>query len=147
MSRQLGLSTLLMIACACALHAQEQLPVDIDDPVYPLLEIAAIRGLVAPGSAVKPYSEREVRSRLDAARAAERLSPAERRILDRDGEALPERGRAGGIPGDRVGIKPPRRPFPGRGDRLLRHGRGRDPGQPVVHRAPTVSSLKASWTW
>jgi len=90
MSRQWGLSTLLMIACACVLHAQEQLPVDIDDPVYPLLEISAIRGLVAPGSVVKPYSEREVRSRLDAARTGERLSPEERGILDEMARRFPK---------------------------------------------------------
>lgn len=80
-----------MIACACVLHAQEQLPVDIDDPVYSLLEIAAIRGLVAPGSMVKPYSEREVRSRLDAARGGEGpLSSVERGVLDEMARRFPK---------------------------------------------------------
>lgn len=91
MSRKGGLSTLLMIVCACALHAQEQLPVDIDDPVYPILEISAIRGLVAPGSMVKPYSEKEVRSRLDAARGSEwPLSPDERGVLDEMARRFPK---------------------------------------------------------
>jgi hypothetical protein len=67
----------------CALCAQEQLPVDVKDPVYTILEIADIRGLVPPGSAVRPYSEYQVRSRLDAARAAGTLlSPVERDVLD-----------------------------------------------------------------
>ena len=74
---------MLLMACACALHAQEQLPVDIDDPVYPILEMAEIKGLVGPGSAVKPYTEREVRSRLDAASARERsLATAEQSVLE-----------------------------------------------------------------
>jgi hypothetical protein len=81
---------LLMIVCAGALRAQEQLPVDVEDPVYAVLEISAIRGFVAPGSAVKPYSEREIRSRLDAARAAEALSPAERGILDEMAKGFPK---------------------------------------------------------
>ncbi len=91
MSRRGGLSTLLVIGCACVLAAQEQLPVDIDDPVYPLLEISAIRGLVAPGSMVKPYSEREIRSRLDAARGGERpLSQDERSVLDEMARRFPK---------------------------------------------------------
>jgi hypothetical protein len=91
MSRRRGLSTLLMIACACSVHAQEQLPVDIDDPVYPILEISAIRGLVAHDSIVKPYSEREVRSRLDAALGGERpLSPEERGVLDEMARRFPK---------------------------------------------------------
>jgi len=91
MSRHGGLSLVLMIGCACALNAQEQLPVDIDDPVYSLLEIAAIRGLVAPESMVKPYSEREVRSRLDAARGSARpLSPDERGVLDEMARRFPK---------------------------------------------------------
>ena len=90
MSRKGGLSILLMIACACVLHSQEQLPVDVDDPVYPILEISAIRGLVTPGSAVKPYSEREVRNRLDAARSGAGLSPDERLILDEMAKGFPK---------------------------------------------------------
>jgi hypothetical protein len=90
MNRRGCLSTLLVILCACALDAQEQLPVDLDDPVYPVIEIAAIRGIVAPGSAVKPYSESEVRSRLDAARAGQGLSPAESRVLDEMAKRYPK---------------------------------------------------------
>jgi hypothetical protein len=91
MSRKGFLSTLLMIACACVLHAQEQLPVDIDDPVYPILEISAIRGLTGPDSMVKPYREREVRGRLDAARGSERpLSPDERSVLDEMASRFPK---------------------------------------------------------
>ena len=79
------------MVCACALHAQESLPVDIDDPVYPILEMADIRGLVPPGSAVKPYSEREVRSRLDAASASERpLSAAEQSVLEEMTKRFPK---------------------------------------------------------
>jgi hypothetical protein len=89
-TRRLGLAALLMTVLAVVLRAQEQLPVDVDDPVYTLLEIASIRGLVSPGSAVKPYTEREVRSRLDAARAGERLSPVERAILDGMAKGYPK---------------------------------------------------------
>ncbi len=85
-----GLSALLVIACASVVHSQEQLPVDVDDPVYTILEISAIRGLVAPDSAVKPYSEREVRSRLDAARAGPSLSASEREILDETAKGFPK---------------------------------------------------------
>jgi hypothetical protein len=67
---------------ACVLPAQEQLPVDVGDPVYPVLDVAAIRGLVGQLSAVKPYSEREVRGLVDTVRASDLLSPAERTILD-----------------------------------------------------------------
>lgn len=88
MSRHGSLSLLLTLV-ACVLHAQEQLPVDVGDPVYPVLEISAIRGLAGPLSAVKPYSEREVRSRLDAARAGERISPEERAVLDEMAKRFP----------------------------------------------------------
>ncbi len=90
MTRRGALSAVLLMACACGLHAQEQLPVDIDDPIYPILDMAEIRGLTPPGSAVKPYTEREVRNRLDAASAAERpLSSAEQSVLEEMSKRFP----------------------------------------------------------
>lgn len=89
MRRRTCLSVLLAAAWVRALHAQVELPVDVDDPVYPVLEIAAIRGLVPPDSAVKPYSVGEVRRRLDAARAADTLDSPERAVLDGLAEDFP----------------------------------------------------------
>jgi hypothetical protein len=88
-NRRGRLFLVLLFACAGVLHAQEQLPVDVDDPVYSILETASIRGLVPHGSAVKPYSEREVRGGLDAIRAAQRISPAERLVVDAMAKSFP----------------------------------------------------------
>ena len=90
MSRHGALSLLLVIVCACALHAQQQLPVDVDDPVYGILEISEIRGLNHSLSAVRPYTEREVRALLDSALAGDRLSPGERRVLEATAKSFPK---------------------------------------------------------
>jgi hypothetical protein len=113
MHRRVSLWIVLLVACARALPAQEQLPVDLGDPVYQILEIASIRGLIAPGSAVRPYSEREVRGNVDAIRADERLGPVERLILDQmvkgfpKGDAPPAYLEAAGTTGLRADLTNP----------------------------------------
>ncbi len=77
MNRARLISILLWTALTCPLQAQGELPVDIDDPVYPLLEICEIRGALPPLSALKPYTEREVRGYLATAIAKKDALTAE----------------------------------------------------------------------
>ncbi len=78
-----GVLLLLIALSAATLRAQDQLPVDVGHPVYRLIEICAIRGLIPRASATKPYTRREVREYLGAAKAnAGSLTPAELAILD-----------------------------------------------------------------
>jgi hypothetical protein len=58
---------LLLALCAPLGAAQEQLSVDIDDPLYRLLEICDIRGIIPPISAVKPYSLTGIRKAINLA--------------------------------------------------------------------------------
>ena len=78
-----GVLHLLIALSAVTLQAQDQLPVAVDHPVYRLIEMCAIRGLIPSASAIKPYTRREVGEYLSAAMAnAGSLTRAELSILE-----------------------------------------------------------------
>jgi hypothetical protein len=64
------------------LPAQAHLSVDLQDPVYQLLEIAELRGALGTLSAVRPYSRTQVIALLDRLyEAREKLSEGEQAVL------------------------------------------------------------------
>jgi hypothetical protein len=64
------------------LHAQAHLSVDLQDPVYQLLETAELRGALGTLSAVRPYSRSQVIVLLDRLyEAREKLSEGEQAVL------------------------------------------------------------------
>jgi hypothetical protein len=77
---------LLMFTFFCgSLFAQAHVSVPLDNQVYYILEQAQIRGLCAPLSGVKPYSQSVVISAIDEildSDNAGRLTPTERSILE-----------------------------------------------------------------
>jgi hypothetical protein len=65
------------------LVAQTRLAVDIDDPVYTLIEIGEVKGILTKISQIKPYSRKDVYTLLSRMKAREyELSPRERTILN-----------------------------------------------------------------
>jgi hypothetical protein len=81
--RPLILLAILFFLVLGAAAAQDQLSVDLDDSVYPLIKFCSIRGLITSVSAVKPYSNREIRELLSAALGnGQCLSAREKPILE-----------------------------------------------------------------
>ncbi|NIZ18951.1 hypothetical protein [Entomospira culicis] len=78
------LSTLAMLLLfALSTHAQTRLSVDINDPVYLLIEIGEVKGLLTKITQVKPYTRHDVYTFLSQMKAREyELSAQERKILD-----------------------------------------------------------------
>ncbi len=75
----------------CTVPAQEQLALDLSDPLlYTLLEICSLRGVLPPLSAVKPYRLEEVRRLLQTAiDSPGRLSAREQALLRQVWDRLP----------------------------------------------------------
>lgn len=64
-------------------NAQSRLSVDINDPVYTLIEIGEVKGILTKISQVKPYTHQDVYTFLSKMKAREyELSTKERKILD-----------------------------------------------------------------
>jgi len=77
------LLTLLLALAAARCPAQSHLAVDLKDPVYPLLELGELKGLLSRLSAVRPYSLSEILRFLDLMwERRELLSPHEKEILE-----------------------------------------------------------------
>jgi hypothetical protein len=88
-ARQTVFLSLLFFLFLHTTGAQEQLSVSIDNPVYSLIEILVLRGVIPPVSAVKPYSNRDIRKFLKASiDNKKRLSPGELAILETMYEAF-----------------------------------------------------------
>ncbi len=86
-------AVLLNLFAAGFLQAQSSLSLDLDDPLYTVLDVLSVRGEARCLSEVKPYTLREARTAVEA--AAGGLSGAERRILERLAPAAPAAGGAG----------------------------------------------------
>ena len=66
-----------------ALGAQTNLTVDIDDPIYLLIEMAEVKGLISRVSQIHPYPVTQVKEYLETMNAKRgRLSSNEQRVLD-----------------------------------------------------------------
>jgi hypothetical protein len=92
---------LLLALVAARSPAQSHLAVDLKDPVYPLLELGELKGLLSRLSAVRPYSLSEILRLLDRMwERRELLSPREQEILEQTRLRLgssPSGWRAGAI--------------------------------------------------
>jgi hypothetical protein len=77
---------LWIVSFVCAisgvLFAQTYVSVPLDNSVYYILEQAQLRGLVDPLPAVKPYSKAVVLDAIDTIMDSEKLSDAERAVLE-----------------------------------------------------------------
>jgi hypothetical protein len=88
-------SVFLLTVSVTALWAQDQLPVDIDHPVYRVIEMCSIRGIIPRVSAMKPYTRREVREYVRAAMEdAGSLTQGELSILESAYEEFREQSTA-----------------------------------------------------
>ncbi len=92
MMRRVWTAVLLAAIGASALLAQDQLPVALEDPVYIVIELCALRGIIPEVSAVKPYTRRQVREYVSAAlEDPGSLSAQEISILQRAREDFSEK--------------------------------------------------------
>jgi hypothetical protein len=95
------LLSLLLALAAVRSPAQSHLAVDLKDPVYTLLELGELKGLLDRLSAVRPYSLSEILRLLDRMQERrELLGPREQEILDQTRARLstsPSGWRAGAV--------------------------------------------------
>jgi hypothetical protein len=76
------LALLMLCRPIAGLGAQTHLSVDIQDPVYQILELGELKGALGQLSAVRPFSRSQVVALLDRLwEARNRLSPAEQALL------------------------------------------------------------------
>ncbi|NIZ41152.1 hypothetical protein PVA45_06515 [Entomospira entomophila] len=76
-------SGILLFGLLGSLFGQTRLSVDINDPVYTLIEVGEVKGLLTKISQVKPYTRQDVYRFLSQMKAREyELSASERVILD-----------------------------------------------------------------
>jgi hypothetical protein len=81
--KKTAIAFLCLTAMAWGAYPQDQLTLALDDPLYRILEICAIRGIIPPMSAVKPYTIREIDRSVELAlQNAGLMSEEERSMLE-----------------------------------------------------------------
>lgn len=77
----LFLGLLLLGGIPMTAAAQQLLSVPVDDPVYPILEMGDLRGIIDLKTAIRPYTEQDIRTYLQDMAASDALSDAEVEIV------------------------------------------------------------------
>ncbi|MCF7941080.1 MAG: hypothetical protein K9M84_05690 [Spirochaetia bacterium] len=94
MKRSIAAGCLLLMLAGTA-YARQYTSIDLDDPVYKVLDSLELRGLIPPMPEVKPYTRAQVISALASATGAgSSLSEHERVLIESELERLQYRGGA-----------------------------------------------------